>query len=32
MTSILNQQKWREEIAELTEQLEELNRQLEIDI
>lgn len=33
MTSILNQQKMaREEIAELTEQLEELNRQLEIDM
>ncbi|WP_337135627.1 DUF4139 domain-containing protein [Proteus terrae] len=33
MTSILNQQKIaREEIAELTEQLEELSRQLEIDM
>lgn len=33
MTSILNQQKMaREEIAELTEQLEELSRQLEIDM
>lgn len=33
MTSILNQQKAaREEIAELTEKLEELNRQLEIDM
>lgn len=33
MTSILNQQKMaREEIAELTKQLEELNRQLEIDM
>lgn len=33
MTSILNQQKLaREEIAKLTEQLEELNRQLEIDM
>lgn len=33
MTSVLNQQKMaREEIAELTEQLEELNRQLEIDM
>lgn len=33
MTSILNQQKIaREEIAELTEQLEELNRQLEINM
>lgn len=33
MTSILNQQKLaHEEIAELTEQLEELNRQLEIDM
>lgn len=33
MTSILNQQKMaREEIAKLTEQLEELNRQLEIDM
>lgn len=33
MTSILNQQKMaREEITELTEQLEELSRQLEIDM